>query len=429
MPSNTATMDSLLKDVYEEGVREELNDAVPELEMFEKAEDLNFEGRQVIIAARLNRNRGSGFAPEGGIYPTAGQQQVENFRVPVRYQYGQYSATEQILRASRSNKGSFARELKDGMSRMVIDMKVQKNFAIWGWGMGPRCLVNGSASSTTQTLDAPGGVAGATNGTRFVNVGDFIGFVNPVTGALRLTTVHEVTSVPAAGTTIVIAPTASTTDNDWVVNTRRQSGTLVIGDTDYAKAPMGILGMVDDGTYANLYFGLSRTTYPILQSTVLTSVGALSGDALQRGLDVVLERSAGQPKYGLMHPHTLRAYLTITENDRRYTGGDLMNPDVGTNAAKKSWDTGITFGGINLKRCPDAPYSTIVMFDPSSARRVSMDEGSWLDRDGAVLTRSTTAVDTWDATYRIWDNFILENPNQSVRYDGITTTVVVAHRI
>ena len=429
MPSNTATMDALLHDVWEEGVREELNDAVPELEMFEKAEDLNFEGRQVIIAARLNRNRGSGFAPEGGIYPTAGQQQIENFRVPIRYQYGQYSATEQILRASRSNKGSFAREMKDGMARMVIDMKVQKNFALWGWGMGVRALINGSASSTTQTVDSPGGVAGATNGTRFLNVGDFVGFVNPVTGAVALTTVHEITSVPAAGTTFVMTPTASTTDNHWVVNTRRQSGTLTIGDTDYAKAPMGILGMVDDGTYLNGYFGLSRTTYPILQSTVLTSVGALSGDALQRGLDVVLERSAGQPKYFLMHPHTLRAYLTISENDRRYTGGDLMNPDVGTNAAKKSWDTGVTFGGINLKRCPDAPYGTIVGFDPSSARRVSMDEGSWLDRDGAVLTRSTTAVDTWDATYRLWDNFILENPNQSVRYDGITTTVVVAHRV
>lgn len=429
MPSNTSTMDALLKDVYEEGIREEMNDAVPELEIFEKAEDLNFEGRQVRIAAHLNRNRGSGFAPEGGLPPTAGQQQVENFMVPIRYQYGQYSATEQIIKASRSNKGSFARELKFGMDRLVKDMRVEKSFAIWGWGMGPRALINVGASSTTQTVDSPMGVAGATNGTRFLNVGDWVGFVNPVTGAVRLTTEHEITSVPAAGTTFVMGVTASTTDNDWVVKTRRQTGTLTIGDTDYAKVPMGLLGMADDGTYLVLYFGLSRTTYPILQSTVLSTVGALSGDVIQRGLDVMLDRSGGIAEYMLMGSHTLRAYLTISESDRRYTGGDLMNPDVGTNAAKKSWDTGITFGGIKLKRCVDAPYGTILALDPSSCRRVIQDEGSWQDRDGSVFSRSTTAVDTNDATYRVWDNFIMENPNQAVRWDGVTSTVVVTHRV
>ena len=429
MPSNTSTMDALLLDVYQPGIREEMNDAVPELEMFEKADDLQFEGRQAIIAAHLNRNRGSGFAPEGGLPPTAGQQQIENFRVPIRYQYGQYSATEQIIKASRSNKGSFARELKYGMDRLVQDMRVEKSFAMWGWGMGVRALINGSASSTTQTVDAPGGVAGATNGTRFLNVGDWVGFVNPVTGAVALTTEHEITSVPAAGTTFVMSPTASTTDNHWVVKTRRQSGTLTIGDTDYAKVPMGMLAHVDDSTYAALYFGLSRTTYPILQSTVISSVGALSGDVLQRGLDVMLERSGGIAKYMLLQPHTLRSYLTISENDRRYTGGDLMNPDVGTNAAKKSWDTGITFGGISLKRCIDMPYGMIMALDPSSCRRVVQDEGSWQDRDGSVFSRSTTAVDTNDATYRVWDNFIMENPNQAVRWDGVTSTVVVAHRV
>jgi len=428
MPSNTSTAQALLKDVYEDGVKNQLMNDVPELELFEKLDDLNFEGRQVVMDVKVNRNRGSVALPEGGLVPTSGRQQHENFKVPLKYQYGKASLTEQVIRFSRSNKGSFARTLRDEMDGLVQDMRVQRSFYLWGWGLGIRALINGAASSTTQTFDAPGGVAGATNGTKFLNEGDYIGFVNPTTGLLRLTTNHQITSVPAAGTTAVITATASTTDNDYVVKIARTTGTLVIADTEYGMTPMGILGMIDDATYLDGYFGLSRTTFPILSSTVLTGVGALSADILQRAFDVVMERGSGQPQYLLCRPDTFRAYLTITEKDRRYTGGDLLNPDAGTSVVKKSWDTGAAFGGVPFKRCPDAPYGVIVGCDNRSGYRCAADDGSWVDRDGTIFERSTSAVDTWDLTYRIWDNYILTQPNQSFRLEGISANNVVVHR-
>jgi hypothetical protein len=55
-----------------------------------------------------------------------------------------------------------------------------------------------------------------------------------------------------------------------------------------------------------------------------------------------------------------------------------------------------------------------------------MSDGEWADEDGAVL-RAATAVDTWDATYRIYENFALLRPNQSFRLRAISTTFTVAH--
>ncbi len=430
MPGTTSTYDAVLKDVWAEGLRSQLLDDVPELDMFEEAstDDFNYEGKQLVIPVHLGRNRGSYFAAEGGPPPVAGNQKMDKLLVPDTYHYGGIQLNEQTIRATRSNRGAAANALTTEMERLAVDMRIQVSFALWGWGNGIRCLVNGAATTTTVTVDAPGGIAGATNGSRFINEGDAVMAINPATGGLRQAVAYTVTSVPAAGTTFVVDSAVTWTDNDWVVKAAGPAITTLVG-TDFGHAPMGMTGLFDDGTYRNIYFGLSRTTYPIMQTTRISNVGTLSADALQRGFDVVLQRSGGKPTYLLTAPSTLRAYLTISEQERRYTGGDLMNPDIGTNAVKKSWDTGVAFGGVSFKRCVDSPYGVIVAPDTSSALRVVGDKGSWVDRDGSTFTRSTTAVDTFDAQWRIWQNFVVKNPNQSFVMDGINSTIVVVHRV
>jgi hypothetical protein len=132
-----------------------------------------------------------------------------------------------------------------------------------------------------------------------------------------------------------------------------------------------------------------------------------------------------------MEPSVLRSYLAISQGDRRYTGGDLMSPNVGTKyAAGKLGPTGIFFGTGEL--CVDhwAPYGMWFGTDNADWVRWVMDEGSWINEDGSTLTRvGSTAVDTFDATFRLFDNFGSYRPNRCFRLAGISSNIVVVHSI
>ena len=430
MPANTSTLANLFKEDYAPAIVNELNDATPELDLFERIDNASFVGMEHIETVRVNRNRGCYFGVEGGPFPTAGQTQLERLRIPMRYQWGAIQVTKQLLLASRSDQGALARGLSMEMDGMRTGMRINRNFAIWGDGRAVRALCNVASTATTAiTIDSPGGFAGATNGARFLNVGDWIAYVIPATGLFRLAASSQVVGVNAAGTVITVEAADTTVDNDYVVKVYGNDAALVNADSDYMHAPMGIVGMVDDGTYIANYFGLNRTNFPVMNSTVVTGVGAMSADILQRTLDVSMQVGDAQISDLLCHPSVVRAYLTISQNDRRYTAGDLKSPDVGTVLAKNKWDTGITFGGIPFRRCIDAPYGMLFGVDRSSMVRYVMDEGSWIDDDGNMLVRNGTAIDTFDAQFRIYEQFAMTKPNQAFRMEGITTNIAVVHRV
>ena len=422
-------MATLLKEDYGVGLKNQLADETPVLDLFEREDNATWEGREHVEAVHVNRNRGVYASAEGGARPTAGNQQIENFRIPIRYMHGGISITTQLVKASKSNKGSFARGMQLEMDRLLDDLRIQRLFYIWHDGRGVRALLNGDPGVTsTYTLDAPGGVAGADHGNRFLNVGDNISIIDPASGLLRAGGTRQITAIASGGTTVTVSAAIDTVtaDNDFVVKAYGADASIVISNTEWQHPPMGFLGMIDNGTFVNSYFGLSRTQFPILQSVDINSVGALSADILQRAQDVTLQVGNCKTAYHLTHPDTRRAYLTIMEQDRRYTGPALRNPDAGTVAFKGGYNSGLAFGEVPIMVDPHCPYGMWFGFDNRSATRFVMSDGEWADEDGAVL-RAATAVDTWDATYRIYENFALLRPNQSFRLRGINSTFVVAH--
>jgi len=428
--ADTNTLDALLKDDYGPALWSQLNDETPMVDMFEREDNASWEGRQHLEAILVNRNRGAYATAEGGAIPTAGRQQVENYRIPMRYIHGAIQVTAQLMKATKSNKGAFVRGMRLEMDRLLDDLRVLRNFYMWGDGRGIRALVNGgSPSGTSIAVDAPGGVAGSTNGARYINVGDELAVINPATGTLRETTTNTVTAINSTGSTLTLDGDntwSSISDNDFLVKAYGNDATLALEDTEWNHPPMGMLGMVDDGTNVNTYFGLSRTTFPLLQSLVISNVGALSADIIQRAIDVSAQMGRGIIKYHVMHPSTRRAYASLMENDRRYTGEKLLKPDLGLITAKDG-QGGLDFGGTGIEVDHWAPYATWFGLDNRSSVRYVMSDGEWVDEDGAVLSRSTTAVDTFDAIYRIYENFACLQPNQSFRLDNISSNIVVVH--
>ena len=429
MALDVAAYDAVLKEVYEKTIVALLNSRTRTRNLFKK-ETGSWEGRQVRYPLNVRRNQGVMFTTENGTLPSAGNQQYTETRIPMRYAHGRIQLSIQTIKHSRTSKGAFKRAMDQEMMGLVRDLGNDLNRSMFGAGLGTLAFVNEATPTgdTTLIVDAPGGVIGATHGNRFLNVGMTVGFINSGSGALRGTGAspgRTVTAVSTDGTNVTLdsAPGGGTADNDFVVRIASTASTLVVTDSAYNQEFNGLLALIDDSTYVTTLNNVSRTTYPIFKSTVLSSVGPLSADVLQRGLDVADQLGEAQIKNFIAHHSVRRAYLTMVDADRRYIGSDLLSPDAGTKAAKMG---DVTFGGIPWQVDKDAPYGMLFGFDPTTATRWVEVEGEWADDDGTILLRLTNA-DAYEARYRIFENYSLDRPASCVRWDGITSNVVVAH--
>ena len=429
MALDVAAYDAVLKEVYEKTIVALLNSRTRTRNLFKK-ETGSWEGRQVRYPLNVRRNQGVMFTTENGTLPSAGNQQYTETRIPMRYAHGRIQLSIQTIKHSRTSKGAFKRAMDQEMMGLVRDLGNDLNRSMFGAGLGTLAFVNEATPTgdTTLIVDAPGGVVGATHGNRFLNVGMTVGFINSGSGALRGTGAspgRTVTAVSTDGTNVTLdsAPGGGTADNDFVVRIASTASTLVVTDSAYNQEFNGLLALIDDSTYVTTLNNVSRTTYPIFKSSVLASVGPLSADVLQRGLDVADQLGEAQIKNFIAHHSVRRAYLTMVDADRRYIGSDLLSPDAGTKAAKMG---DVTFGGIPWQVDKDAPYGMLFGFDPTTATRWVEVEGEWADDDGTILLRLTNA-DAYEARYRIFENYSLDRPASCVRWDGITSNVVVAH--
>lgn len=429
---DTAAFDAILKDVYEGGIRDLLPTKTKTLDRFEAKDAKEWGGRVVTYPAKVGRNQGAGWGTEGGALPAAQRVKTTPVRIPMRYMYGRITLTAQVMKASEGNRNAFASAMKVEMDDIIKSMQNQRGRTVLSDGRGVMCLINEASPTANAALivDSPGGVAGATNGGRFLNPGDVIAVIVPATGQVASAgSVRTIQSISSDGTTLTLdsAPSGASIANNGFVVKAMHSTITDVADTSYQKEAMGLMGHIDDGTNVATYHNVNRTTYPIYQSTVISSVGALSADVIQRAIDLADQRGDGDITDLTMHHSVRRSYLAMMEGDRRYAGSDLSRPDAGTVAAKRGR---LTFGGIGITEEKYAPYSTIFGSDNSGFSRYVEVAGEWIDEDGAILCRvgtGATATDTFEATYRLWDNFHNDYPATCFRLDGVTATVVVAH--
>lgn len=428
MALDVAAYDAALKEVYEKTIQMLLNSRTRTRQLFKK-ESGSWEGRKVRYPLNIGRNQGVMFTTENGTLPAAGNQRYIETQIPMRYAHGRIQLSIQVIKHSRSSKGAFKQAMNQEMTGLVRDLSNDLNRAMFGTGKGTLALVNEATPNgdTTLIVDAPGGVAGSVHGNRFLNVGMAIGFINPGTGALRSTGAtpgRTITAVSADGNNVTLdAAPAAAVDNDLIVRIASGASSLVVTDSAYNNEFNGLLSLVDDSTYVDTINNVTRSTYPIFKSTVLPTVGPLSADILQRGIDISDQIGEGSISKFICHHAVRRSYLTMVDSDRRYMGGDLMAPDAGTKAAKMG---DITFGGIPWLVDKDAPYGMLFGLDQSSATRWVEVEGEWADDDGTILLRLLNQ-DAYEARYRLFENYSLDRPASCVRWDGITANVVVAH--
>lgn len=435
MGQTLTAFDAVLKEVYGPRVEEQLNTKNPLAEWIDENDSSDWTGREVTYPIHVGRNQGVGASAEGDPLPAAGQQGHATVKISARYNYGRIELTGQVIKASLQNKGAFTRAMDSEIAGLVRDLANERERQNFSAGNGVLALINGNQTSTSNTtilVDSPYGVSPTTNGARFLERGAFYAVINASSKAVEGTFTCGNTLSSTGGYIIASAITAGVTfsDNAFIVRNKQVAGIVTDGSKNsYDKETMGLLGIIDDGTYAGTLSNVNRTTYPIFKSYVIGSVGALSLDAIQRGIDAADEMGGGDfGANGVFFTgyDTRREYLKLLQADRRYSGADLSSPDGGTRKAALKSGGEITYGDRPWKVSKKAPYGTLFGMLKGTVTRYINVRGEWADEDERIL-RNVAGYDKWEAFYRIFDNYHADRPNECFRLDGITTSPAILH--
>src|SRR3990167_1282983 len=188
MGADTVSLSGLEKDVYEKSISEGVNNSFDLKDWF-KTEQADWNGGAGHVWNHHHgRNNSPFFANEDSAYPVAVNQNSSKGRIGIKKLMGRLRLTEEAMEDLVSSEASFRNGMTDEKTRLIDDLARRENHALGMDGRGVLALVDDAdpdAAGGVISLDAPGNITGDDWGNRFIDVGMFVAFINPATGALR----------------------------------------------------------------------------------------------------------------------------------------------------------------------------------------------------------------------------------------------------
>jgi len=392
-----STFDAALKIDYLPVIREQLNNTNILSAKIERNER-DVSGKRWQITTHTTRNSGVGAGTETGL-PTAGKQAYANPYGNVKYNRGRISVSGPVIEASKNDKGAMARALESEIKGVTADLKKEVNYQFFNDGTAVRAIINGDpGTEVTLTLDNPG--------TRWLQEGMIIDIIDPATGdvttsgtSLTLSTISSATAAKLSA-----AANADVADNDWII----RHGARALGGGSLTLNPsyemMGLKGIIDDGTYVDTLHNISRTSYPYWNCSV-NSTDSNGGTLRDLTLDLIqasltsVEINGGKTSL-IISDHALRdAYASLVVADKRFV--NTMKLDGGFSA--------LEYNGMPWVADADCPANTIFFVDTDHLQIMQMSDWSWMDRDGAVLSR-VSGEDSYEAVLYWYADLTTDKP-------------------
>lgn len=410
----------VLKTFYLPAIREQINNSTVLLNRLKRnTEDV--AGKNATIAVHYGRNLGTIALPDGGLLPDAGYQKVLETIVPMKYNYGRITVSGPTIKATRTEKGAFAKAIDYEMKGLIKDVSKDLNRQLWGSGYGilARWQSGGSTTLIVQKtyLPAAGGVGfGSTFGARYMvpegALGNELNVVVYTTGASIVVTATDL--APSALTEGSVSDSITITDPSiseavGTVYIKGNASRAVL-DATVATAPirhemMGIYGVVNDldpdscftvGGVGTTGFTTAGTLQGLAVSNAFwkgnvlshsggrfTAQRALTTELMQESVDAV-EAQLADDTGGSLSPTLIlttrairRKYAELLKADKRFIDWKVM--DGGFKV--------LEFNGIPMAVDNDAHGGEMYfLYEPSMAI-YQMSDLEWMEEDGNVLTK------------------------------------------
>lgn len=428
---DSAAYSAALKIKYGKKLVSQVNDRVKILPLFSDESD-SWVGRYVLNAILLGR--GQSFMAHGslGQLPIAKNETTLEQQIPVKWVRGRIQFETALMFQSTGSVGAFAKASDLLMKRLVVNLSDELNRMLSaGSGTGVLALVDDSTSvgsvADPLEIDAPGGIASDGYGTRYLQPGMLIGFTADGVTVKGIRTVNTIVAEGATLSSISLDATVVNgvdyANNDYIVRVANPSITNLTRDSSYNNEPMGLQGIVDDGTLITTFHNISRTDYPDWAATRISTT-VLSIDALQQLSDTIDQQSGESPTHHLVHHSMRRQYLALADQSRVFmqTGTGPGKFDVGQGKTEASYN------GDDLVVDKDLMLGEWMMVNRNHLTRYVLREGEWAEETGSMF-RAVAGQDALEAIYRHGVNYSTDMPNSHGKLTGMSITNAIRRHV
>lgn len=402
MPGTLTTVNGILKEVYEGGVTDQLDENAIAIKRIEKTSEGVFDtpgGKYVVFPLHTQRNSGISYRAENTQLGPAGQQGYAQAQERLKYGYGRIKVTGQLISLANSNPKSFINALDGEMNGLKKDLTKDCNRIAWGDSTsfassnktgGITVLTAPSAASTTIT--AP---------TRLLQIGELIDICLaatgvPVAGGGTARTIVSITS----STAFVVDSVVTAATGDFVTRN---------GNTD--NEPYGFAAIVDDvGTLHNINSATAGNEYWRALDDGATT--ALTESVIIKMLDDIKQKSGGKPSVIFSALGVRRTYFNLLLSLRRYN-------------EPREWEgglVGLSFmyeGDLPFIADPDQPPKSLYLIDESEIRIYRDKPWYWEDIDGSVL-KYVHDFDVYEALMKQYWQIVTHKRSAHGRFTNLT---------
>lgn len=402
MSFNKQTASGVLKEFYLPAVREQINTKQEFLSQIEKNSE-NVEGLEAVLSLHVGTNEGIGSRLELEDLPEPGAQRYAKQRVQLKYHYGRIQVSGPVIRAMKSDDGSWLRAVESETKGVITNLRQDVDRQALGTSDGVLAATAANASGNTIVTTA------TSTQIRHLRVGmrvDIGTVASPAAAAGN----RKITAVNIATKTITVdgAPFATaTTDRIF----RKGNGGTGVNQRELT----GLQTIVNN---VGTLHGVDPTVEPTWASTVVDNGGvALSEANIGRVIDEISIISAeGAPDWGITTHRIAREYAATLNVDRQFV--NTLELKSGFSAI----EVGTATGRVGLQTVKDAPAGKVYFLTKDNLTLQEASDWEFMEEDGNVLQRIVTGngKDGYEATLFKYAEFTTDARNAH----GVLTNVL-----
>ena len=330
---------------------------------------IDFVGNEFRIPLRTSRNQGTGPRAENAILPAPGNQGYKYISEDLRYFYGLFNITGQLLKASESNEGAFRRALQAEMEGITDDLKRHVNIQAFGTGDGALATVT-NVSGNDITVDT----------TIYFQGGEYLDVyaapVDPANSPLNAKAFY-VTAIDRSTLTLTVSDGTGITTGSVLVRASSDS-TQGAPNNDVYQAINGLQNIISaDGELHELDPKNAGETF--WKSSEVDAAGAIVGDSLLRQLKDAIGFESGSDEETIL--------ITTRGVRNRYanTLTALKRFNDAQSVKLRGGFTALMFDETPMVYDDHCPLGHVFAVNMPAMFWSQMSDWEWMEEDGEVL--------------------------------------------
>lgn len=405
MPATLTTLSSIMKEVYEPDIRDQLQNEAVALKRIERTSagvETKVGGKYVVFAIRTRRNHGVGSRNELEALPAPGQQGLNSGRVTLAYQYGGVELSGQTFELANEDYQAFTSALDVEVDGLKEDLVKDQNRQVYGTSRGTMSTATAAGATNTFT---------SLNGVKLLEEGMQVDIVD-------ITTINNATPTLRAADRQITAINTTT----GVVTLSGAVFTTAIGDILVRQGSVNreIIGFESIVSATGTLYNIDPTVETKWKAALVDANGgtnrALSEGLMINAVDAV-RALGGHTSLILAGLGVRRSYFNLLVQQRRFT--NTTEFEGGFRGLAFTTDK----GDVPMVTDVDAPNNTMYFIDEKHLKLYRPHEWQWLNRDGNMWQRKITngqAYDAYNANMYIYNQLGTDKRNAHAVIKDIT---------